>query len=279
MLTRSAYYGTSVLIHDHFDPDAVNRAIDREGVTLVSLVPPLLERLLEARGGHPFPESLRAALVGGGPAPEPLLRRAADRGLRALPTYGMTETTSQVATLSPPDWPAGLDTVGRPLPFVRVELRDSGGRVLGPGKEGAIFVRGPMVAEAYFDDPERNATAFDRRWLRTGDFGAWDEAGRLRLLDRGDRMVVGGENVSPLEVEQVLARHPAVAEVCVVALPAGAWGHQVVAVVACRPGLASFKLPRRLHVLDALPRNGAGKLLRAEIRSRLAEEMAGKDRA
>jgi len=294
VLTRSAYYGTSVLIHDRFDPDAVNRAIDREGVTLVSLVPPMLGRLLETRGGRPFPESLRAALVGGGPAPEPLLRRAAELRLRALPSYGMTETTSQVTTLSPRDWPAGLDTVGRPLPFVGVEVRDSGGRALGPGEEGAIFVRGPMVAEAYFDDPDQNLAAFDRRWLRTGDFGAWDEAGRLRLLDRGDRMVVGGENVSPLEVEQVLARHPAVAEVCVVALPAGAWGHQVVAVVACRPGtkvtledlrehgggmLASFKLPRRLHVLDALPRNGAGKLLRAEIRSRLAEEMAGKDRA
>jgi len=294
-LTRSAYYGTSVLIHDRFDPDAVNRAIDREGVTLVSLVPPMLERLLEARGDRPFPESLRAALIGGGPAPEPLLRRAAHRGLRALPTYGMTETTSQVTTLSPRDWPAGLDTVGRPLPFVRVEVRDSSGRALGSGEEGAIFVRGPMVAEAYFDDVEGSLAAFDRRWLRTGDFGAWDEAGRLRVLDRrGDRMVVGGENVSPLEVEEALARHPAVAEVCVVALPAGAWGHEVAAVVVCRPGLtvtledlreragntlASFKLPRSLHILDALPRNSAGKLLRAEVRSRLAEEMAGKDRA
>ncbi|HXL14993.1 MAG TPA: AMP-binding protein [Methylomirabilota bacterium] len=295
VLTRSAYYGTSVLIHVRFDPDAVNRAIDREGVTLLSLVPPMLERLLESRSGRPFPESLRAALVGGGPAPEPLLRRAAEMRLRALPTYGMTETTSQVTTLSPRDWPAGLDTAGGPLPFARIEVRDSGGRALGPGEEGAIFVRGPMVAEAYFDDPDHNLAAFDRRWLRTGDFGAWDESGHLRLLDRrGDRMVVGGENVSPLEVEEALARHPAVAEVCVVALPAGAWGHEVAAVVVRRPGLgvtledlrehaadtlASYKLPRRLYLLDALPRNGAGKLLRSEIRSRLAQEMAGKDRA
>jgi len=207
----------------------------------------------------------------------------------------LTETTSQVTTLSPREWPDGLDTVGRPLPFARVEVRDAGGRVLGPGEEGAIFVRGPMVAEAYFDDAERNQAAFDRRWLRTGDFGAWDEEGRLRVLDRrGDRMVVGGENVSPLEVEEALARHPAVAEVCVVALPGGAWGHEVAAVVVCRPGmkvtledlrghaggtLASFKLPRRLHVLGALPRNSAGKLLRSEIRSRLAQEVAGQDRA
>ncbi len=295
ILTRSAYYGTGVLIHQRFDPDAVNRAIDGEGVTLVSLVPRMLEALLNARGVRPFPSSLRAALVGGGPAPAALLVRAADLGLKALPTYGMTETTSQVTTLSPRDWPHGLDTAGRPLPFVRIEVRDPDGRALGPREEGEIFVRGPMVAEAYLADPEGNAAAFKRRWFRTGDFGAWDEAGRLRVLDRRcDRMVVGGENVSPLEVEETLAGHPAVREVCVVALPGGAWGHEVAAAVVCRAGaevtleelrrhagatLASFKLPRRLRLMDALPRNGAGKLLRAEIRSRLAEEMAGKDRA
>ncbi len=295
VLTRSAYYGTSVLIHERFDAEAVSRAIDREGVTLVSLVPPMLEQLLDARGDRRFPDSLRAALVGGGPAPESLLRRAADLGLKALPTYGMTETTSQLTTLSPREWPAGLDTVGRPLPFVHVEVRDPEGRVLGAGEEGEIVVRGPMVAEAYFDDPAINETAFDRRWLRTGDLGAWDGAGRLRMLDRrGDRIVVGGENVSPLEVERVLARHPAVVESCVVALQAGAWGHEVAAAVVPRPGtpptledlrefagrsLAAFKLPRRLRVVDSLPRNASGKLLRSEIRSRFAEEMAEKDRA
>ncbi len=295
ILTRSAYYGTAVLIHERFDPDAVNRAIDDEGVTLVSLVPPMLEALLRARGGRRFPVTLRAALVGGGPAPAPLLERAGNLGLKALPTYGMTETASQVTTLSPRDWPHGLKTAGWPLPFARIEVRDPDGRALGPGQEGEIFARGPMVAEAYLADPEGNEAAFKRRWFRTGDFGAWDEAGRLRVLDRRqDRMVVGGENVSPLEVEEALAGHPAIREVCVVALPGGAWGHEVAAAVVCRPGveitledlrlyagasLASFKLPRRLRLMEALPRNGAGKLLRREIRSRLAEEMAGEDRA
>ena len=295
VLTRSAYYGTAALIHDRFDADAVNRAIDEERVTLVSLVPPMLDKLLEARGTRRFPETLRAALIGGGPAPVALLQRAADRGLRALPTYGMTETASQVTTLSPRDWPDGLDTVGRPLPFVGVEVRGPDGRALGPGSEGEIVVRGPMVAPAYFDDSERNAEAFDRRWFRTGDFGEWDAVGRLRVLDRrGDRMVIGGENVSPLEVEEALARHPSVAEVCVVALDAGSWGHEIAAVVVCRPGatvtldqlrahagqtLAGFKLPRRLVIVESLPRNASGKLLRGEIRSRLAQEMAQEHRA
>jgi O-succinylbenzoic acid--CoA ligase len=295
ILTRSAAYGTAVLIQDRFDAGAANRAIDEDGVTLVSLVPPMLERLLEARAGRPFPSSLRAALIGGGPAPGSLLQRAADLRLRALPTYGMTETASQVATLSPRDWPSGLTTAGRPLPFVRVEVRDPEGRALGPDQEGEIVVRGPMVAEAYYDDRERTDAAFTRRWFHTGDIGAWDRQGRLRVLDRrSDRMVVGGENVSPLEVEAAIAFHPSVAEVCVVALEAGSWGHEVAAAVVCRPGasvtldelrehlggrLASFKLPRRLWVVSALPRNAAGKILRGEIRSRLAQEMALENRA
>jgi len=295
VLTRTAYYGTAALIHDKFDPDAVNRAIDTQGVTIVSLVPPMLERLIDARGGKRFPSTLRAALIGGGPAPVPLLQKAADRGLRALPTYGMTETASQVTTLSPRDWPNGLETGGRPLPFTRVEIRDPEGRTLGPQQQGEIVVRGPMVAEAYFDDREKTAEAFQHRWFRTGDFGAWDSHGRLRVLDRrGDRMVVGGENVSPLEVESALATHPAVLEVCVVALDGGSWGHEITAIVVPRPNaqitldqlrahagqtLAGFKLPRRIQIVGSLPRNASGKLLRGEIRSRLAQEMAQEHRA
>jgi O-succinylbenzoic acid--CoA ligase len=112
ILTRSAYYGTGVLLHDRFDPERVLDAIDRQGVTLVSLVPPLLERLLRARGGRIFPTTLRAALVGGGPCPPELLMEAAELRLKALPTYGLTEAASQVTTLSPREWPAGLDTAG-----------------------------------------------------------------------------------------------------------------------------------------------------------------------
>src|SRR5439155_17321206 len=171
VLTRSAYYGTSVFIQDRFHPESVNRAIDMQGVTLVSLVPPMLERLLDARGARRFPETLRAALIGGGPAPAALLRRAADLGMKALPTYGLTETTSQAATLPLREWPAGLETAGRPLPFLRLEVRSADGRALGPGEEGEIAVRGPTVMSAYFDDERLNEAAFDRRWLRTGDFG------------------------------------------------------------------------------------------------------------
>ncbi|MBI4364590.1 MAG: AMP-binding protein [Candidatus Latescibacteria bacterium] len=309
ILTRSAYYGTAALIHERFDPVAVNEAIDREHVTFVSLVPPMLERILDARRTKPYPASLRAALIGGGPMPAGLLERAASLGLRALPTYGLTETASQVTTLSPREWPAGLETAGRPLPFVRVEVRSPDGRALGAREEGEIFVRGPMVSRGYFGEatraegappetgsqPQEAAREAARPWLRTGDFGTWDEAGRLVVLDRrADRVAVGGENVSPAEVERVLATHPAIAEVCVVGIPAGAWGHEVAAAVALRPGasvsldalrehasrkLASFKLPRRLHVAAALPRNASGKVLRGEVRSWFPGEVAQENRA
>lgn len=295
ILTRSATYGTAVLLHDAFDPDAVNEAVDREGVTLLSLVPPMLERVLRARGGRPGPPTLRAALIGGGPCPEALLQEAASLSLRALPTYGLTETTSQVATLPPGEWPDGLATAGRPLPGIEVEVRDAQGRALAPGEEGEIHVRGPTVMAGYLEDRRAGRDSLEAGWLRTGDIGAWDAEGRLVVLDRReDRIVAGGENVSPAEVERVLALHPAVADVCVVGVSSGAWGHEVAAAVALRPGtdvtleglrafaagqLSGFKLPRRLRVLASLPRSASGKLLRRVVRDGFRDEMAEENRA
>jgi O-succinylbenzoic acid--CoA ligase len=295
ILTRSAYYGSAVLLHDRFDVDRVLEAIDREGVTLISLVPPLLERLLRARGGRMFPTSLRAALVGGGPAPRELLEEAAELRLKALPTYGLTEATSQVTTLSPRAWPAGLDTAGRPLAFVKVEIRDERGLAVPRGQEGEIVVSGPTVMAAYFEDREKEAAAWDGRWLKTGDIGAWDPAGRLVVLDRrSDRMVVGGENVSPAEIERVLSGHPAIAEIGIVGVPAGSWGHEIAAAVVLRPGasldledlrrhaaesLAGFKLPRRLRILPELPRSVSGKLLRDALRDLFRSEVPQEETA
>ncbi|HEY6221386.1 MAG TPA: AMP-binding protein, partial [Candidatus Eisenbacteria bacterium] len=289
ILTRSAYYGTGVLFHDRFDAEAVNNAIDGEGVTLLSLVPPMLERLLEGRRGRIFPTSVRAALIGGGPIPAALLEQAADLRLHALPTYGLTEAASQVTTLSLREWPAGLESAGRPLMFTQVEIRDSEGNPAGRGVEGEIVVRGPTVMAAYLEDQQSNAAAWDGRWLRTGDIGAWDPAGRLLVKDRRvDRIAVGGENVSPDEVERVLREHPAVADACVVGVPAGSWGHEVAAAIQVRgdeavtieelrrhaePTLASFKLPRRLLVLPELPRSPSGKLLRRLVRDRFRDQV------
>ncbi|HEU4334369.1 MAG TPA: AMP-binding protein, partial [Candidatus Eisenbacteria bacterium] len=290
IVTRSLAYGTAVALHPAFDADAVNRAIDEEGVTLVSLVPTMLARLLRARGDRPFPARLRAALIGGGPIAAPLLEEAAAQGLRALPTYGLTEATSQVTTLSLADWPRGLATAGAPLAFTRVEIRDESGRPLPAGEEGEIAVRGPTVMAGYLGDPDANASRLRGRWLLTGDTGRLDEEGRLVVLDRRlDRIVTGGENVSPAEVERILETHPSVAEACVVGLPSTEWGQEVVAVLALRPGatvaleelrahagasLASYKLPRHAMIVNALPRSAGGKLLRRVARDRFLDEVA-----
>jgi len=290
ILVRAAMTGTAVLLHAHFDADAVNRAIDEDGVTLVSLVPTMLQRLLDARRGRPVPSRLHAALIGGGPASPSLLESAARHSLRALPTYGLTEAASQVATLPLAEWPHGLETAGRPLPFTRVEIRDEEDRPLGPGVEGEIVVRGPTVMAGYLGDPEDTQRALRRRWLRTGDIGMWDVAGRLVVLDRrADRIVTGGENVSPEEVERVIAGHRAVRAACVVGLPSREWGQEVAVAVELAPGtsvdlqdlreyagasLSGFKLPRRFLVLPSLPRSASGKLLRRVVRERFLDEMA-----
>ena len=290
ILTRSAAYGTAVVLQHPFEPDAMNRAIDGDAITLVSLVPTMLARLLRARGGRPFPSTLRAALIGGGPVEQATLEEASALGLRALPTYGLTEACSQVTTLSPSEWPSGLSTAGRPLPFTRVEIQDAGGRALPRGSEGEIVVRGPTVMAGYLGEPDATAAALRDRWLRTGDVGTWDRHGRLVVLDRRDDLIAtGGENVSPSEVEQVLAKHPAIAEVCVVGLPSSEWGQEVAAVVALRAGasitleglrdhgaaaLSSPKLPRHVMVVSALPRNAGGKVLRRVARERFLDEMA-----
>jgi o-succinylbenzoate---CoA ligase len=256
ILVRAAMAGAAALLHDGFDPEAVNEAIDARGVTLVSFVPTMLARLLETRRGRRFPATLRAALIGGGPAQPDLLEEAARLGMRALPTYGMTETASQATTLPLREWPRGLETAGRPLPFTQVEIRGEDDRPLGPGAEGEIVVRGPTVMAGYLGDPDATAAALQRRWLRTGDVGLWDPEGRLVVLDRrADRVVTGGENVSPEEVERVLAAHPAVRE-------------------HARGALSGFKIPRRFLILKALPRSAGGKLLRRVVRERFLDEMA-----
>jgi o-succinylbenzoate---CoA ligase len=290
IVTRSAAYGTMAVLQARFDPEAVNHAIDHDEITLLSLVPTMLARLLQARGGRPFPTRLRAALIGGGPMEPSLLEAAAALRLKALPTYGLTEATSQVTTLAPREWPSGLQSAGRPLPYTRVEIRDEEGRALPPGMEGEIVVRGPTVMAGYLGEPEATQAALRGRWLHTGDTGVWDGEGRLVVLDRrSDRIVTGGENVSPAEVERVLASHPGVAAACVVGLPSSEWGQEVAAVIEVRPGvavtmeglrdhaasaLASFKLPRHVMIVAALPRSAGGKLLRRVARERFLDEVA-----
>jgi o-succinylbenzoate---CoA ligase len=279
MLTRCAYEGGCLVLHERFDAEAASRALDEEGVTHASLVATTLERLLEVRGDRPVPRSFQAALIGGGPVPGPLLERARAVGLLALQTYGLTEACSQVAT----EQPGAADgrSAGPPLPGLEVRLVGPGGEVLGPGQEGEIEVRGPTLMAGYLNRPEATREALHGGWLRTRDLGRWDERGRLVVLSRRTDLIVrGGENVYPAEVEAVLAEHPAVQEVAVVGVEHERWGQVPVAFVVtrggqllpsgleawCRQRLATFKVPARFLPLAALPRNALGKVERSRLR-------------
>ncbi len=245
---RSSIYATTAVLHGRFDTGAVLNELMDPGrrITLVSLVPTMLARLIDA--GLRRPPTLRWALLGGGPIAPALLARAREAGVPVAPTYGMTEACSQIATF------------GWPLPGVELRL----------GDDGELHVRGPIVSPTAHDEDG---------WLHTGDLAKLDERGRLTIAGRGsDTIITGGENVAPTEVEDVLLEHPAVADAAVHARPDPEWGERVVATVVVRNGvstqelqahcahrLARFKVPKEIAFAEQLPRTASGKLLRREL--------------
>ncbi len=242
VLLRSAIYATSAVI----GPPAPDFQ-----VTVVSLVPTMLARLLDA--GTAKPLRLRAVLLGGAPANPALLIRARDAGWPVAPTYGLTQACSQVTVGEIGD----VETSGRALPGLRVTF----------APDGEILVEGPTVAGG--------------GTLQTGDLGRLDERGRLVVVGRkSDTIVTGGENVAPAEVEAVLLAHPAVVDAGVFARPHDEWGEAVTARVVLRPDaeaseddlrtwaadrLAAYKVPKAVEIADALPRTESGKLRRREL--------------
>ena len=269
-----------------FDADALLRTIDRERVTLLSVVPTMLGRLLDGRKREP-PESLRAVLVGGAPASPVLMARARRRRWPVFATYGLTEACSQVATERPREAFGG---VGEPLPGVEV-------RIASPdGNAGPIRIRGPMLFDGYLG-AEPNAPLdrpFDGDgWFDTGDLGVVDGASRLRILGRrSDRILTGGENVDPAEVEAAVVEWPGAEAACVVGVDDEVWGERVAAVVVdsgrfeaagglaaleehLRARLAGFKRPRCWKVVERLPVAPSGKVDRGACRGLLVESGNG----
>lgn len=279
ILVRSVLAGSTVVLHERFDPQSVCAALDASAITHVSLVPTMLSRTLDAWGERLAPATLECVLVGGAPAPAALLRRARGLGFPVAPTYGLTEAASQVATLPP--GAAGGGMAGWPIPGVEIRIEDGAGDALAAGEPGEICVRGATVMAGYHGLPEATARALRGGWLHTGDIGALGEDGSLRVLDRrSDLVVTGGENVYPAEVETVLAEHPDVAEAAVAGEPDPDLGQRVVAGVVlhegasadaaalrahCRERLAGYKVPRRIEVLPELPRTSSGKVVRRAL--------------
>lgn len=250
ILVRSAYAGGSVRLLDGFDPDSFATAL-RQGVTVASVVPTMLVRLLaHDPGPH---EGLRAVLVGGGPVPFGLLEQAFEAGLPVLPTYGMTESFGQVATLRPG---SPLAYRAHPLPGVSLRIED----------DGRVAVKGPQVSPGYLGEPDRSDP-----WLVTNDLGEIDEEGAIRILGRADTVIVtGGENVDPTRVEAELEAHPGVGEAVVVGVADAEWGMLVGCVYSgdtspdaleafLKDRLPGFMVPKRWLRVEAVPRTPLGK--------------------
>lgn len=284
-------HGVTIIPERTFDTDQVMATIDRERVTILYGPPTIFQSILDSphRGRHDL-TSLRNVLISSTVVPpELLVRTQRELGPELIHGgYGLTEATSLVSTTIP-----GVDgieqissTVGRAALDVEVKVVDASGATPAPGVPGELLVRGYNVMSGYWEEPERTAEVIDvEGWLHTGDVATVDEQGYIRITDRiKDMILVGGFNVYPAEVERILGDHPGVQEIAVVAIPDDRLGEVPVAFVVPRPDgelveetflawaasrIANFKCPRRVLLVDSLPRNASMKVLKHELRARL----------
>jgi O-succinylbenzoic acid--CoA ligase len=290
---RSVVYGTGLILAPT-DAEPLLTALTDHKATGVSLVPVMLDRLLST---DRLPDSLRFVLLGGAPASDDLIERCAARDVPVCPSYGMTETASQIATARPTEATTNVGTVGRPLFSTTVTILNENDHPLPMGERGAIVVSGPTVTPGYYSDLDYStpnysdldstATEFCSYGFRTGDLGHFDEDGRLWVGGRAsDRIVTGGETVDPREVVSVLREHSAIDDAAVVGLSDDEWGECVGALIEqesgvksldretveshCRAHLAAHKLPR-VVAYGSIPRTESGTVDRETVRAYLEE--------
>ncbi len=294
IILRALIYGAAVEFGPTapFDVDGTNRALSDNPVTIVSLVPTMLQRLLDART-RPWNPKLRIILLGGEAPSAELLARCAAEALPVATCYGMTETASQVVTALPEQVYKKPGSMGAALMSAQVRIVDEAGEDAAPDVAGEVLVKGGSVMRGYFNDPAATANALRDGWLHTGDIGYLDEDGDLFILQRRDDLIVsGGENIYPAEVEAALRQHPAVAEAVVLGLQDADWGQRAAAVIETRAGqslssadvvafarerLAGYKVPRRIAFVEALPRTASGKAQRREARKAFDDAPASDD--
>ncbi|SDC20880.1 O-succinylbenzoic acid--CoA ligase [Terribacillus halophilus] len=283
---KSAIYGMPLYVTQGFDEEIVQTAITKHGVTIVSVVTVMLQRLLrlQEKDGITYPDTFRCMLLGGGPAPLHLLEEAKTNAIPVFQSYGMTETASQIVTLSPEDSIRKLGSAGKALVPAQLRIMTSTG-LAKPDEAGEIQVKGPMITKGYYRNPEATGAAFQEGWLATGDIGYTDREGYLYVLDRRkDLIISGGENIYPAEVEGVLASHPAINEAAVIGQTDTQWGAVPVAFLVkdkeisiedlqayCQERLARYKIPKYWHWVDGLPRNASNKLMRYKLQQKLEE--------
>lgn len=274
---KSIIYGMSVYLLPHYNKERLSNVLHEKEITIASLVTLMLSDYLDSLGDQISPAKLRAILLGGGSVPETLLNKAKDKKIPLFQSYGMTETSSQIATLSPTDNIRKLGSAGKPLMPAEVKVNAKTNEI------GEVLVKGPMVISNYFNNEEATAESFKEGWLETGDLGYLDEENFLYIVDRrSDLIISGGENIYPTEIENTLLNHDNVKEVAVVKKIDEKFGYVPAAFIVLKnknyepdfsaylkDNLAKYKQPKEYIFIDELPRTASNKVKRFELEKRL----------
>ncbi len=290
--------GASCYLHNHFDPAQIYAEIEHSKITDLAVVPTMLVALLDepARSRCDF-SSLKRITYAGSPTTVERIKEALEvLGLVLHQAYGQAESIISITHLpreehawkGNPDRERRLASTGREFPGVQVRIVDDQDRVLGPNEVGEVATRSDLVMQGYWNLPDATAEAFRGGWLHTGDIGYLDEGGYLFLVDRKhDKIITGGLNVYPREVEEVIALHPAVAQAAVFGHKDEYWGDAVTAAVVVRAGhslteeelkaflkerVAGYKRPKKIHFVPDLPKNLYGKVLRKDLKQQFGNK-------
>lgn len=282
--TPFLYIGATVIFEDRFDPKAILEMIERERITTLFLVPAMWHALMQVPNFGAYDlSSLQSNSCGGAPCPLPVIEYFQQKDIPFYEGFGLTETSPGVSSLDAENSIRKHGSVGRPLMHTDVKIVDPNDREVPTGEVGELLVKGPNVFVGYWNQPDKTKEALKNGWFYTGDLATQDEEGFLYIVDRKKDMIIsGGENVYPVEVEQILYRHPNIKEVAIIGVPDERWGESVKAVVVlkdpnqslsaedletfCDGKLARFKMPKFIEIVEELPRNATGKVLKHVLR-------------
>jgi acyl-CoA synthetase (AMP-forming)/AMP-acid ligase II len=298
-MLAATYGGRTLAMMRQFDVDEWLETVQREKANRAMLVPTMLKRVIDHPDFDKYDlSSLKVITYGAAPMPFEVIKKAIEvlPGVNFINAFGQTETASTITTLGPQDHIIEgteeekekklrrlTSSIGRPMSDIEMKIIDEAGNELPLGELGEIVARGPRLMSGYWKDAEKTAKTMTKDgWLHTGDMGYRDEEGYFYLAGRGDDLIIrGGENISPVEVENALYAHPAVEEAAVIGIPDPEWGEDPRAIVVlkkgmaataeelmefCRQRLSSFKRPRSVVFVDELPRTSTGKVLKRVLR-------------
>jgi len=289
-MSSQVVFGNTSILTRQFNPEQVLNLIEREKVTVFAAVPTMYQMLTQAPNFHSADmSSLRFCTSGGAPLPVPLVEYyTREKNIRFKQGFGMTEYGPGLFALAPEDAIRKAGSIGRPNFFIDVRVVDDHNRPLGPNQPGEMLLKGPSGCSGYWNNPEASAEVIDEDgWFHTGDIVEYDEGLYFYVRDRKKDMIIsGGENVYPVEIENVLYKHPAVHMCAVIGVPDEKWGEVGKACVVFKPGqsatvveliahmrghLAKYKVPKSVEIMDALPLSSMGKILKRELREKFSK--------